>query len=145
MLSDVKGLGKKGETKEAADGYARNFLLPRGLVKQATPQALSTLRQEQAAKNQVDEELLRRLRGIARMLTERNLEFELKTDERGSVFGAVSKDMILKAMREHGWVGKERVEIKLEHPLKSFGEHKVGVDLKKGIEAELTVILRPQP
>lgn len=144
MLSDVRGLGKKGEIKEASDGHARNFLLPRGLARQATPPALSALNREQAAKDKADEELLRRLDEMARLLASRNLEFELKTDEHGSVFGAVNKDMILKAMREHGWVGKERVEIKLEHPLKSLGEHKVKVDLKKGREAELTILLRPQ-
>ena len=144
LLQDIRGLGKKGEVKEASDGHARNFLLPRGLAKPATPQALSAIGRELAAKDEAEGELLRRLREIASLLAERNLEFGLKTDEHGSVFGAVNKEMILKAMREHGLVGKERVEIKLEHPLKSFGEHRVKVDLKKGIEAELKIIVRPE-
>jgi ribosomal protein L9 len=53
--------------------------------------------------------------------------------------------MVLKAMREQGWLGKERVEIQIDHPLKTLGEHLVEVDLKKGLRAKLTVVLRQQP
>ena len=60
------------------------------------------------------------------------------------MFGSITKEAILKALRDTGWLGKERVEIKLDRPLKKLGEHVVGVDFKKGINAKLKVVLRPQ-
>ena len=72
-----------------------------------------------------------------------SLEFILKTDEAGSVFGSVTKEMILKSLRENHIVSTERVDITLNHPLKVFGEHKIAVELKKGFTAELKVILKP--
>ena len=68
----------------------------------------------------------------------------MRTDEHGSVFGSVTKEMILKAMREHGWLGKERADVELEHPIKKIGDQTVVVDLKRGIRAKLKVVVRPQ-
>jgi large subunit ribosomal protein L9 len=144
LLEDIKGIGKKYDVKDISDGYARNFLLPKKLVRQATPRALKELEQLKAKTEKKDAEFKKRLSKLARQISESYLEFQLKTDEKGSVFGSVTKEMILRAMREHGWLRKERVDILLEHPLKEFGEHKVSVDLKKGIKAELKIIVQPQ-
>ncbi len=144
LLQDVKNIGKKYDVKDIADGYARNFLLPNGLAKPSTPAALKQLEHEKARLEQSDKELKKRLNEIARILGERHLEFSLKLNEAGTVFGSITKDAILKALRDTGWLGKERVEIALDHPLKEMGEHSVAVDLKKGITANLTVVLREQ-
>jgi ribosomal protein L9 len=68
----------------------------------------------------------------------------MKTDGKGHVFGSVSKDQIMKALRDRGIIGAERVEIALDHPLKTLGPALVRVDLKRGVEAKLQVILREQ-
>ncbi len=144
LLEDIKGIGNKYDVKDVSDGYARNFLLPKKLVKPATPQALKELEQLKSKLEKEDIEFKKHLSELARKISESFLEFRLKTDERGSIFGSVTKEMILRAMREHGWLGKERVDVFLEHPIKEFGEHKVSVDLKKGIKAELKIIVQPQ-
>lgn len=144
LLDEVKGLGKKYDVKDIADGYARNYLIPRKLAKPATVSSLKEveLLKVQQAKEEAD--TVKRLSELARHVSEHSLTFELKSDDKRTVFGSVTKEMILKAMREHHWVTKERVEIKLEHPIKEFGGHLVPVTLKKGITAKLRVIVRPQ-
>lgn len=144
LLEDIKGIGNKYDVKDVSDGYARNFLLPKKMVKPATPQALKELEQLKAQMGKEDAEFKKHLSELARKISDSYLEFQLKTDEKGSVFGSITKEMILRAMREHGWLGKERIDISLEHPIKEFGEHKVSVDLKKGIKAELKIIVQPQ-
>ena len=144
LTEDVRNIGKRLEVKDVSDGYARNFLFPNNLAKPATSNALKELDKEKTALEKGDRELKIRLEEIARTLKERHLEFEVKTGESGEVFGSVTKDMILKGLRDTGLIRTERVEIKLGRPLKELGEHKVKMHLKKGITAELKVIICPQ-
>ncbi len=143
LLKDVRGIGKKNEIKEVSDGYARNFLFQNSLAKPATPE---TMRQMENLKSKLDAEeldLKKHLEELARKMRGITLEFKLKSDEAGSVFGSVTKEMISKSLRENHLVTKERVDITLDHPLKSFGEHTVSLDLKKGVTAELKIVLKP--
>ncbi len=144
LLSDVRGLGRKDEIKEVSEGHARNFLIPRGLAKAAGAEDVkrAAVRRENQAKEEAA--LVKHLQELARTINDRSIEFTLKTDAKGSVFGSVTKEMILQAMRDHGLLGKERADILLEHPLKTLGDHQVPVDLKKGISASLKVIVRSQ-
>lgn len=144
LLQDVRNLGKKSEVKNVADGYARNFLFPNKLAEPATPAALKALEKEKVKTEYEDKELKKRLEEIARTIKDRYLEFPVKTGKSGEVFGSVTKEMILKGLRDTGVIRSERVEIKLERPLKELGEHKVEVHLKKGISAELKVVLLAQ-
>ena len=144
LIQDVRSMGRKGEVKEVSDGYARNFLFHNGLAKAATPGALKELEHLKSQSDKEEGELKKHLGELAKKLDGISLEFPVKTDDSGSVFGSVTKEMILKSLREHHLVTKERVEITLEHPLKKLGEHRIPVDLKKGVTAEITVILRQQ-
>ena len=142
LLQDVRGIGKKNDVKEVADGYARNFLFLRNLAEAATPQALKKLEKMKENMETEDKELKNRLENLARDMKGKYIEFELKTGEDGSVFGSVTKEMIMKAIREH-FSKHDRVDVILDHPIKKIGEQVVRVDLKKGIEAELKIIVRP--
>ena len=144
LLEDIRGLGKRDEVKEVSDGYVRNFLLPRKLVKPATPRALEEHKVTLAARTREEDAFRKKLEELGRLIESRYLEFHLKTDAHGSVFGSVTNVMIVKAMREHGWLGTERVDIKLDHPIKKIGDQIVVVDLKKGIRAKLKVVVRAQ-
>lgn len=145
LIEDVKNLGKKHDVKEVSEGYARNFLFPRRLAQPATAGALSDLEKLKQHLQKDEDEHLKHLRALAALLGERTLLFELKTDEAtGAVFGSVSRDSILKALRSNGLITTERLDIKLEHPLKVLGEHTVDVDLKKGVTAKLKLTLRKQ-
>lgn len=145
LLEEVRNIGKKFEVKEVSDGYARNFLFVNGLAEPATPGALKKLEARKAEHEKADQELKLHLEEIARKINGLRIEFELKSDKAGAAFGSVNKDSILKALREHSIVTKERPDINLKYPLKTAGEHKVRVDLKKGVAADLTVIIKTVP
>lgn len=144
LIKDVKNLGKKYEVKDVSDGYARHYLVPRGLVKPGTPAELKKLEEMKTRAEKENAEIKKRLEELARRLSDRYIEFCLKTDETGTVFGSVTKEMILKALREHDLVGRERVDVELEHPIKEIGNRFVTVDFKKGIKTNLKIIVRPQ-
>lgn len=144
FFEDVQGTGKKYEVKDVSGGYARNFLFPRKLAVPATDSMLKEVEQKKVRAEKEDATVRTHLGEVASHLNESFLEFILKGDEKGSVFGSVTKEMILKAMREHGWIGKERVSVSLEHPLKEPGTHVVPVDLKKGVRGKLNVVIRLQ-
>lgn len=144
LLEDVKKIGKRFDVKEVSDGYARNFLFPNGLADVATPAALKELEKKKAEMEKEDHELVKRLEEISRLMKDRTLEFPVKAGANGEVFGSVTKEMILKGLRDSGLLRSERAEIKLERPLKELGVHNVEVDLKKGIKATLKVKLLEQ-
>lgn len=142
LLKDVKNIGKKFDLKQVAEGYARNFLFPNQLAKLATPEALKEL--EFARKRAMEEDALdtRRFVELARVLRERHLDLSVKANDEGKIFGSVSKETILSALRNSGFLGSERVEIELPHPIKELGEHKIHLRFKKGIETEVIVRVR---
>lgn len=145
FLQRVAGRGEKGQVKEIADGYARNFLIPRGLATAATPEKLKALEAKNRERTREEIETAKRLEDFAKGLEGKALAFPLKTDEHGSVFGSVKKETLEKAIRELGLHPEDKVEAELPHPLKTFGEHLVRVRLGKGIEAEVKVSVQPQP
>lgn len=134
LLSDVRGVGRKNDVKEVADGYARNFLVAKKLAVAADEKGMG-------AKAQVDakEEAERlRLAALAARLSTITLDFTMKTGPHGELFGSVSKRDVEMALREKGFV---EGEIILEHPIKSTGEQKVEVDFGKGARGVLKVVI----
>lgn len=144
FLQDVRSIGKKFDAKDVSDGYARNFLFPNKLAELATPAALKKLEAADAQQSKNEVELKKRTEEIIRLMKDRALEFILKSDEVGSVFGSVTKEAILSAMRDAGLITKERVEIELDRPIKEFGERTLKVRFRNGIEGELKIIVRPE-
>ncbi len=143
LKREVRGLGRPGEVKDVADGYAQNFLLPRGLATLATAGELKHLAQERGvAKAKKDrahgdaEELAARIGAIA-------LVFRLKSGEQGKTFGSVTnKDIAETLKREHG-IEVDRTKIVLAEPIKSLGAHTVEVRLLPDVRASLTVAVEP--
>lgn len=144
LLEDVRNIGKKHEIKDVSDGYARNFLFPNKLAEPATAASLKKIEVLKVQLNKNESEFKTHLEQLARKINETSVEFRLRSDEDGSVFGSVTKEAILKAMREQKLIDKERIDIELDHPIKELGDHKVRIDLKKGIEAILGIRVRPQ-
>ena len=144
LTEDIKDLGHKYDVKDVADGYARNFLFPNKLARSATREAVKELEILRSKISKDEADIKKHLEVLARKISGTKLEFTLKSDESGSVFGSVNKESILKALRENGLVTKERVDLKIDHPFKEIGSHKITVDLKKGITAELEIIIRTQ-
>lgn len=139
LLEDIRGIGKKHDVKDVKDGYARNFLFPNNLAKAATPGEMKKMEEMRSRMSDDEAKLKKHLEKLALKINETTLEIKVKTDESGSIFGSVSKESILKGMRDVGLVTKERVSVELEYPIKKTGEHELSVRLAHGVEAKLKV------
>ncbi len=141
FLDEVRNIGKKYDIKDVSDGYARNFLFPNKLAETASPEAIKKLESMKAAHEKEEKEALAHLESLARRINETKIQFAVKVDRSGAVFGSVNKESILKAIREHKLIGTERIDIDLKYPIKELGEFSVPIDLKKGVVAKLGVIV----
>ncbi len=139
FLQDVRGVGRRGEAKEVNDGYARNFLFPNKLAKSGTPDALKALESKKATAEHDEVALKDHLSNLARQLSTVEIQLELATGKDGSVFGSINKDVIVSALREHKFIFTERIDVHMDHPIKTLGEHVVELDYKKGITGKLKV------
>lgn len=141
----VPGKGEKDQVKEIADGYARNFLIPRGFAVPATPERLRALESKQKHAAEEDAATIARIKSRIAEMQGKVIEFRVRTDGKGTVFGSIGKDKIESAIREHGFTGQDRIEIVLEHPIKQIGDQEVAVRFHKGLAAKITVRVQPQP
>lgn len=144
LLEEVRGIGKKYEVKEVSNGYARNFLFPNKLAEPANPSSLKKLESLQAEHDKDEIELKKHLEELARKIADMTIEFDLKKGKDGSVFGVVNKESILKALREHKLIGKERIDITIDHPIKKPGNYTIPLDLKKGVSVDLKIIVKAE-
>ena len=145
FLEDIRGAGRKGEVKEVSDGFARNFLLPQGRAKLATPEALLNLASERTAKSAAEKKESEKLIGFNQSLNGRRLEFKVRTDAQGHAFGSVTKEMILKNLQEPGSPDLKLAKLTLDHPLKAVGDYQLEIIIKPGLSAKFNVALRPLP
>ncbi len=145
LLKDIKGLGKKNEIKNVADGYAKNYLVPRNLAREADKPAIGKLKNEIEAKKNKEQNQKRKLDSIVSALKNNPLIIPIKTGERGEVFGSVTKAEIIKELSNKLNLDKEAVsEIELselDRPIKTLGKHLVKLKLgvaKDEIEINVT-------
>ena len=132
LKQDIKGKGKKGQMIEAAEGYARNFLIPKGMAVEATADAVNTMNLQAKAKAKADAEAKAEALAIAE-----KLKVAAKGGEGGKLFGAITGAAIADALQaQHGLTidGKKLV---LDQPIKSFGSYEVKARL--GYEVSGTV------
>ncbi|RME60013.1 50S ribosomal protein L9 [Candidatus Parcubacteria bacterium] len=145
LLAALPGVGEKFTVKDVKGGYARNYLFPRKLAIPATPEALRDLERRREAWRKREEKITKHLQDIARALEGKEFVFPVRVNAAGKVFGSVTKEMILRAVRDTHLFTKERVDINISHPLKEVGTHELEVVFKKGITARVRVVLQPQP
>ncbi|MBE6820730.1 MAG: 50S ribosomal protein L9 [Ruminococcaceae bacterium] len=138
LIQDVKGLGKKGELVNTSDGYARNFLFPRKLAMEANAQAMSELKNREAAeKHRIDTEIAAAKANAAK-LEGKTVKLTAKGGAGGKLFGSVtSKDVAGLISKEYGIVlDKRKVVVE---DIKAFGTYPVEVKLYNGISASMYV------
>jgi len=137
LLRDVKGIGKKFDVKEVKDGYARNFLLVRGMAEVATKGALDKLEVQKKIWEAEHQKLVERLKAEAAQIESVVLNFKMKVGEKGEAFGSVTKKDIEMELSQKGF---KDLKIELEKSIKTIGEHSVPVDLGEGIKGKLKII-----
>ena len=135
LKQDVKGSGKKGELVEVADGYARNFLLKRGLAIPADAGAMNELKNREAAKAyRLAEEQKAAIDGKTVKLT-------AKAGANGKLFGAVTAKEIAEGIEKQLGTTLEKRKIVLKEDIKAFGSYTVEVKIYNGVSASLYVIV----
>jgi large subunit ribosomal protein L9 len=143
LTSDVEPLGKSGELKEVADGYARNFLLPRKLAVPATGGAYRAWQHDIASR----EEKRKREREEAEVAAQRigstTLTMGVKVGEGGKLYGSITSKDIAEALGRRGIV-VDRHKIDLDEPLKMLGTYKVAIKVYPGMTPEVTVAVEPK-
>ncbi len=138
LARDVPSLGKAGTVVEVKEGYARNYLIPRGLAVEATEEALRSFQQHQEAARRRAERELQKAREIARALSETTVVVRARAGEGGRLFGSVTAETIAQALRERG-VEVSRKQIELLEPIKAVGTYEVTVHLGHGQHARTRV------
>jgi len=139
LLEDVKKLGKKGDLVSVADGYARNYLLPRNLAEEATAGGIKQLKQEKAAlenKKKKEKELAQE---IAEKLSKAKVTLKVKSGDQGKLFGSVTSKDISEALKKQYKVEVDRRKIELSEPIKTLGSYEVDIKLVPEVEAKLTL------
>lgn len=144
LLQEVDGLGKPGDVKTVADGYARNFLLPRQMVTPATPAALATLQERVAAEQRRQEKLRAEMAALAEQLSEIKMTFAVRVGDQKRLYGSVTNQNIADALRSQFNIIVDRRAIVLSEPLRTLGEFKVPVRLGMGFEPTVTVEIAPE-
>lgn len=139
LKQDVKGTGKAGELHEVSDGYARNFLLPRGLATEANAQAMNELKNREASAAFKKKEAEKEAESIAQKLNGSKICISAKAGTGGRLFGSVTTAEIAQAIKQNIGCEIDKKKISLDKDIKNFGEYTVSVKLFGGISAELTV------
>ena len=139
LLQDIKGKGKKGQMLELSDGYARNFLLPRKLAVEATPDAINTMRMnDKAAAEKAAKERAEALE-ISKKLRELTVTVTAKGGGAGKLFGSVTSQEIADALKAKSGITLDKRKIVLSDPIKNVGTYTVQCKLGYEITAPLTV------
>jgi len=146
LLKDIRGAGKRGEIREFKDGYARNFLIPKGMAKAATNSEIKKLKEESSRREVVEKTLREKLHAFSEKLSAEPLEIHVSAGEKGELFASVGSEKILGELHKKYSEQTElfqKARIKLEKPIKSAGEYKVKINL--GLDVNVEIKLRLQP
>ena len=139
LLQDIRGKGKKGQMLEVSDGYARNYMLPRKMAIEATPDAVNTMRMnDKAAQERIAREKAEAME-IARKLREMTVTVTAKGGGAGRLFGSVTNQEIADALKAQTGIALDKRKIQIADPIKNVGTYTVTCKLGYEISAPLTV------
>ena len=141
LKQDVKGKGKKGQMIEVAEGYARNFLLPRGLATLATTDAVNTMRLQEKAKARAEAEAKAAAMETVEKLKNCQVKIAAKGGDGGRLFGAVTTKEIAAALKEQYGMEIDSKKLVLDEPIKSFGAYQVKAKLGYEISGTVYVMV----
>ena len=137
LVKDVANLGKKGEIKNVANGYALNFLIPKKMAQQLSQRKLEEINKERITAEQAIEKKLESYKKIINKLKSIKLEIKAKASESGKLFAALTAVDISQALKNNKKIEIETKWIKLDKRLKELGEHNVKIDFGHGLATEI--------
>ena len=139
LQQDVKGQGKKGQLIEASDGYARNFLLPRKLAVEATPDNVNKMKMQDKARKAQEAAERAEAQAAAEKLKSCTVQLTAKAGNGGRLFGAVTTKEIADALKEQFGLEINKAKIVQEEPIKSFGTYELKCKLGYEVTGTLKV------
>jgi large subunit ribosomal protein L9 len=144
LTREVQNLGQAGDVKDVAPGYARNYLIPKGLAIKATPGAMKEFERNRAVETRREERLAARAELLVQRLSEITLTFEAKASEKGRLFGSITTADIAEALEREAGEKFDRRKHILSDPLRQVGEHIISVRLTPEIVAKVKAIVKPE-
>jgi large subunit ribosomal protein L9 len=142
LLQDVKALGKKGETVDVSDGYARNCILPKKLGVEANAKNMNDLKLQKAHEEKVAKEQLEEAKALAEKMAEMEVILSIKSGKDGRTFGSVSTKEIAVALKEQHGLAIDKKKLVLDEPIRTVGTTIVGVKLHREVTAKINVRVR---
>jgi len=143
LTADVQGSGKKGDVVEVSEGYAKNFLLKKGLAKQATQSGINEVELKKKAEAFHKAEEIKAMQALSAELKGKSVNVPIKTGENGRLFGSVTSLQIAQALSAAGYE-VDKKKILLDSPIKAIGESVVKIRLMEGIETSIKVNVVPE-
>jgi large subunit ribosomal protein L9 len=141
LLQDVESLGERGAVVDVSPGYLRNYLAPRRLAQPATKGALEAAQARMQAAEQARRESAERAQENAALLTKTVLTIPAQAGDDGRLFGSVTAQDIVDAVREARDLRLDRRRVRLEEPIRTVGTHMVVVELAEGVSATIKTMV----
>jgi len=144
LLADVPGTGKKDQIVVVSDGYARNYLLPRKLAKEATATALNAIRQTKSAQDHKENLKRKEAQEKAKLLSKTEVVVTARCGEKGRLYGSVTTQEIVDALFAQHRVKVDKRHVELRGPVHTVGEYEASIWLYAGITVTAKVIVIPE-
>src|SRR5215210_7749927 len=143
LLKDVEQLGDRGTVVDVAPGYLRNFLVPRKLAQPATPASIAEAQRREEAAERAAAEAAERAEETASLLRKTVLTISHQAGQDGRLFGSVTSQEIVDAIRQARGVKLDKRRVQLDEPIKTTGTHMVSVEVSDGVTADIKTIVTP--
>lgn len=143
LLQDVKGQGKKGDVIEVNEGYARNFLIKKGLAEAATASKLNDLNQKKAAADYHKAEEVKAMQAMAKELKGKSFTVKIKAGQNGKVFGSVTGANVSDSLIAAGY-NVDKKKVVLTQPIKNVGEYEIELKLMEGISTKIKITVEAE-
>jgi large subunit ribosomal protein L9 len=143
LLQDVEALGERGDVIDVAPGYLRNYLVPRKLAQPATPASIAEAERRREAAERAAVEAAQRAEETAALLRKTVLTLSHQAGDDGRLFGSVTSQEIVEAVRQARGVGLDRRRVQLDDPIRTTGTHMVTVEVAEGVTADIKTIVTP--
>ncbi len=138
LKEDVKHVGKMGQIVDVADGYARNYLIPKGLVAEASTKNIKLLEHEKRTIQEKSKKIRNSAQDLASRISSLTISIKAKAGEEGKLFGSITTMDVAEALQKEG-VEIDKKKISLEEPIKRLGSYTVNIKLHPDVSAPLNI------
>lgn len=139
LLQDVKGTGKKDQIVEASDGFARNYLIPRKMAREATAEAVNAIQKSKSADKHREDVRRAEAEERSRKLKGKVIQLTVRGGENGKLYGYITNDQIAAALKEQHGVEVDKRKLEMEEPIKAAGQSFVTLKLFAGVSTRMIV------